>query len=108
MSIVSHCGGSGEGAFTGAVSCLPMSATPTTTAEWGRVDLHTHSLHSDGVLAPAALVDLAARRKVEVLALTDHDTVAGCAEAWTACRAAGIGFVHGIELTCGWRGREIH
>lgn len=74
----------------------------------GRVDLHTHSHCSDGVLSPRALVELAAQRDVRLLALTDHDTLAGCAEAQSACCAAGIRFVAGIELSCEWLGREIH
>jgi predicted metal-dependent phosphoesterase TrpH len=74
----------------------------------GLIDLHTHSTWSDGTLAPAALVGLAAQRKVEVLALTDHDTTLGLDEARTACAAAGIGFVTGVEITAGWRGQEIH
>ncbi|MCC7461141.1 MAG: PHP domain-containing protein [Gammaproteobacteria bacterium] len=73
-----------------------------------RIDLHTHSRHSDGLLAPAELVALAARRGVRLLALTDHDTVAGCGAAAAACAASGICFVPGVELTCQWRGREIH
>jgi len=73
-----------------------------------RVDLHTHSHHSDGVLSPAALVAQAARRQVDLLALTDHDSVAGCAEAQAACAQAGIRFVPGAELSCQWREREIH
>jgi len=73
-----------------------------------RVDLHTHSHHSDGVLSPAALVAQAARRQVDLLALTDHDSVAGCAEAQAACAQAGIRFVPGTELSCQWREREIH
>ena len=60
-----------------------------------RIDLHTHSDHSDGLLAPAALVALAAQRQVELLALTDHDTVSGCAAAAAACAAAAIRFVPG-------------
>jgi predicted metal-dependent phosphoesterase TrpH len=72
------------------------------------IDLHTHSHHSDGVLAPAALVELAARRKVSTLALTDHDTCAGCAEAAEACARHGIHFIPGIELTASWLEREIH
>ena len=51
---------------------------------------------------------LAAQRKVEVLALTDHDTTLGLDEARAACAAAGIGFVTGVEITAGWRGQEIH
>jgi predicted metal-dependent phosphoesterase TrpH len=73
-----------------------------------RIDLHTHSNCSDGVLAPAALVALAAQRQVELLALTDHDTAAGCEEARAACQTHGIRFVPGVELSCQWRGREIH
>jgi predicted metal-dependent phosphoesterase TrpH len=73
-----------------------------------RVDLHTHSSHSDGVLAPQELVALAQQRAVGLLALTDHDTTAGCAAAAAACASRGMRFVPGVELTCEWRGREIH
>lgn len=73
-----------------------------------RIDLHTHSNCSDGVLAPAVLVALAAARQVELLALTDHDSAVGCDEARAACEAHGIRFVPGAELTCLWRDREIH
>ena len=73
-----------------------------------RIDLHTHSDCSDGVLSPAALVALAAQRQIELLALTDHDTVSGCAAASAACAGTAIRFVPGIELSCQWREREIH
>jgi 3',5'-nucleoside bisphosphate phosphatase len=73
-----------------------------------RIDLHTHSDHSDGVLTAAALVARAASREVHLLALTDHDTISGCDEARSACEQQGITFLAGVELTCEWRGREIH
>ncbi len=73
-----------------------------------RIDLHTHSDCSDGVLSPRELAALAARRGVSLLALTDHDTVEGCASAHEACAAAGVQFIPGIELSCRWREREIH
>lgn len=73
-----------------------------------RIDLHTHSCCSDGTLAPAALVALAAARRVELLALTDHDTTAGCAEARAACQLHGIAFLEGAELTALWRECEVH
>jgi predicted metal-dependent phosphoesterase TrpH len=73
-----------------------------------RIDLHTHSSCSDGLLSPSELVALAARREIGLLALTDHDTIDGCAAAASACDAAGIRFVPGIELSCQWREREIH
>jgi len=72
------------------------------------VDFHTHSHVSDGVLSPAELVERARGRGVSTLALTDHDTTAGLAEAATACATAGIRFVPGVELSAAWRGQTIH
>jgi hypothetical protein len=72
------------------------------------LDLHTHSIFSDGTLTPTALVEAAAGREVKVLALTDHDTVSGQAEAATAAAAAGIHFVPGIELSVGYSGGTLH
>ncbi len=73
-----------------------------------RIDLHAHSCCSDGTLTPTALVDTAAARGVSLLALTDHDTLAGIAEAQAACTRQGIRFVPGIELSCHWHEVEIH
>jgi 3',5'-nucleoside bisphosphate phosphatase len=73
-----------------------------------RIDLHTHSNCSDGRLTPTELAAEAARRLVQLWALTDHDTIAGCAEAATAAAAHGVPFVPGIELSTQWRGRELH
>jgi len=72
------------------------------------IDLHTHSLHSDGSLAPAELVARALERGVGMLALTDHDTTAGLAEARRAARGSGMRIIDGVEITAGWRGQEIH
>jgi predicted metal-dependent phosphoesterase TrpH len=72
------------------------------------VDFHTHSHFSDGVLAPAQLVERAAGRGVGTLSLTDHDTTAGLAEARIACESRGIRFVPGIELSAAWRSQTIH
>lgn len=72
------------------------------------IDLHTHSHHSDGTLAPGELARAAAERGVAVLALTDHDTTAGLAECAAACRGLGIEPVAGVEVTTLWRGQEIH
>jgi len=73
-----------------------------------RVDFHTHSHFSDGVLSPAELVERARGRNVGTLALTDHDTTAGLAEARAACNATGIRFVAGVELSAQWRNQPIH
>lgn len=63
------------------------------------VDLHCHSNISDGLLAPSDLVRRAAARGVELLALTDHDQLAGLAEAEQVARGLGLPFVHGVEVS---------
>jgi 3',5'-nucleoside bisphosphate phosphatase len=85
-----------------------MTVVNANPPAYERIDLHTHSHHSDGSLSPAELVTLAAQRQVQLLALTDHDTVAGCAAAAAACAEHRIEFLYGSELTALWRGREIH
>ena len=67
-----------------------------------RVDLHCHSTASDGVLAPAALVQRAHEKGVGLLALTDHDTLEGLPEAHQAAARLGIELVNGVELSCTW------
>jgi predicted metal-dependent phosphoesterase TrpH len=74
-----------------------------------RLDLHTHSTCSDGVLAPAALVAAANAGGLDLVALTDHDTVAGIDAAQAAAASAGgPRVVAGIELTCSLDGAEVH
>lgn len=72
------------------------------------IDLHCHTIISDGLLTPAQLVARAAERGVEVLALTDHDDVAGLDEARRAADAKSITFINGVEISVTWRGRTIH
>jgi predicted metal-dependent phosphoesterase TrpH len=59
-------------------------------------DLQSHSTHSDGDLPPAHVVALAAAAGVELLALSDHDTVAGVDEAIEAARSHGIALVPAV------------
>jgi 3',5'-nucleoside bisphosphate phosphatase len=72
------------------------------------IDLHTHSNCSDGALTPTALVERAKGAGVDVLALTDHDTVAGLDEADGAARTAGLRLVPGVEVSASWRAQAIH
>ena len=62
------------------------------------IDLHTHSLRSDGALSPAELVRRAADRGVRVQALSDHDTLLGVAEAIAAAKPLGVRIVPATEL----------
>lgn len=63
------------------------------------IDLHTHSTCSDGTLSPEALVRLAGDLRVDVLALTDHDTTDGLADFMGACERFGVRGIRGIELS---------
>ena len=73
-----------------------------------RADLHTHSNASDGVHAPADLLQQASRRGLSVVALTDHDTTHGLSQAADMARELGIIFVPGIELSTDVGRGEIH
>jgi hypothetical protein len=73
-----------------------------------RYDLHSHSTRSDGLLSPTDLVRRAAERRVDVLALTDHDELAGLEEAGAAAREAGIRLICGSELSVSWRDITLH
>ncbi|SDN67068.1 PHP domain-containing protein [Vreelandella arcis] len=72
------------------------------------VDLHMHSTASDGALTPTELVKLCAERGLTHMALTDHDTMDGVAEAGRAAAAAGICLLPGCELSTRWQGINIH
>jgi predicted metal-dependent phosphoesterase TrpH len=73
-----------------------------------RIDLHTHSTASDGTEDPAEVIAAAARAGLDVVALTDHDTSRGWAEAATAAAAHGVTLVRGMEISCSRDGVSIH
>lgn len=73
-----------------------------------RYDLHCHSTVSDGTLTPKAVVERAAVRGVDVLALTDHDEIAGLTEARLAAASVGLKFIDGTELSVSWRDLTLH
>lgn len=71
-------------------------------------DLHLHTRYSDGTYSPEEVVAQAQRLGFAAIALTDHDTVEGCAAVGQLCTAAGIEFISGTELTAEQDGHEIH
>lgn len=74
-----------------------------------KADLHLHSTASDGRLDPAGLVHYAAGRGVEVMALTDHDTLEGLAPAAEAARGyPALTFIPGVEISTEGAEREVH
>lgn len=72
------------------------------------IDLHAHTTASDGSLSPTELVRAAAAEGLAALAVTDHDTVEGLAEARIEARRAGIELVNGMELSVRWDEGTFH
>jgi 3',5'-nucleoside bisphosphate phosphatase len=71
-------------------------------------DLHLHTFFSDGTFSPEELVGHGQRLGFAALALTDHDSVEGCAPMAALCEAAGIEFITGTELTAEQDDIEVH
>jgi predicted metal-dependent phosphoesterase TrpH len=72
------------------------------------IDLHAHSTRSDGTFTPAELIRLAGERRLDAVALTDHDTTDGLEEAAATAAEVGLGFVPGVELSATYEGASIH
>ena len=75
-----------------------------------KIDLHCHSRFSDGRLTVAELIDRAHNMQVDVLAITDHDTVEATevAKAYQATQSRPLTLIPGIELSTKWHNFEIH
>jgi predicted metal-dependent phosphoesterase TrpH len=72
------------------------------------VDLHMHSIFSDGTFTPTQLVKRAKENRVEVMAITDHDNVDGLKEGKKAADRVGITFINGIEISANFKDKDIH
>ena len=75
--------------------------------EENRFDLHTHSCISDGTATPTEIVRTAARGKIKLLALTDHDNITGVPEALEAGKEFGVPILPAVEMDNEWR-HELH
>lgn len=73
-----------------------------------KIDLHVHSLVSDGSFSPAELAAHAKAQGLSAFALTDHDVIAGSDEAAAAAEKVGVEFINGMELTADFQGHKIH
>lgn len=75
-----------------------------------KIDLHSHTRYSDGHLTPQELLARAHNMQVDVLAITDHDTVAGLEEAhaWQAQQKRPLKIIDGVEISTRWHGFDIH
>ncbi|AZR73773.1 hypothetical protein BBF96_10480 [Anoxybacter fermentans] len=73
-----------------------------------KIDLHIHSNFSDGILTPTEIVTQAKQKKIQVIALTDHDTLDGIPELLKEAKKQNIPAICGIEFTCRMNGRVLH
>ncbi len=73
-----------------------------------RVDLHSHSTCSDGLLSPQDLVERAVLRGVDMLALTDHDELSGLSAARDAATHRGLRLIDGVEISVLWEETTLH
>jgi predicted metal-dependent phosphoesterase TrpH len=85
-----------------------MLNSPRAAVHSVRADLHSHSFHSDGTMAPGDVVRRAAAQGVELYALTDHDEVSGLAEAKAAAVELSMAFVPGVEVSVTWGTTTVH
>lgn len=72
------------------------------------IDLHIHSTYSDGTMTPRDLVDLAKKKGLRAISLTDHDTVDGVTEAISSCKENGFEVISGIEIGAKFSDITIH
>jgi predicted metal-dependent phosphoesterase TrpH len=87
---------------------LRLTPWPNDQYLMDRIDLHTHSNCSDGSLSPRELVQLAKKRDLRAIALTDHDTVAGVVEAVAAGKELGVEVVPGVEISAQYPPGTMH
>lgn len=73
-----------------------------------RFELHCHTTASDGRLTPTQLLELARDRDIRALAITDHDTISGHAEACAAGQRLGVRVIPGIEISALFENKEVH
>ena len=73
-----------------------------------KADLHCHSTYSDGVFSPSELVHLAKQKQFDVVAITDHDTIAGYTELKEAAQKEGLMYLTGIEISSVFQELSVH
>lgn len=72
------------------------------------VDLHIHSVYSDGTLTPAEIVSRACGRGVSLISVTDHNALSGTREAEPIARAAGLQYLPGVEIDALFENTDVH
>ena len=73
-----------------------------------KIDLHTHTLYSDGALEPCELVELAHRNGLQTISITDHDSMNALKEATECAHDFGMDIITGVEISTDLDDKEIH
>jgi predicted metal-dependent phosphoesterase TrpH len=73
-----------------------------------KADLHIHTTASDGRLTPGEIVNLASQKDLEIISITDHDTIKGYKEALPEAEKSGIELIPGVEITSDYEDEECH
>jgi len=73
-----------------------------------KIDFHSHSYYSDGVLSPSEVIKLADEAGCDLFSLTDHDTTNGIVEAQSAADKLNVKLINGVEISAFWRNMAIH
>jgi len=74
----------------------------------GKADLHVHTIFSDGALSPTEIITRAKNAGLNIISITDHDSIGGLDEAIAVGRDSGLEVIPGIELSASLDGREVH
>lgn len=77
-------------------------------SNYGTVDLHIHTNHSDGSFSVAEIIDIASDRGVSAISITDHDTLGAYPKIFELAKDKDIEVIVGAELSCEYEGRDIH
>ena len=72
------------------------------------IDLHMHSIFSDGTFTPTELVERAREKNIKVMAITDHDNIDGLEEGSKVATQLGITFINGIEISANFKEKDVH
>ena len=73
-----------------------------------KIDLHNHTIHSDGVLTEKELIERAIKNNVDIFAITDHDSIYGCINIDDIAKNYNIKIIKGMELSTYFKGENIH
>ena len=99
------------GCSTALKTTFPVLSEPllhVTSKPALKADLHLHTYYSDGTDSPAAVIDRAAKLHFDIIAITDHDTIAGIPEALEEGKRCGVRVIPGVEITSQFHNHELH